>query len=314
MILVTGGAGFIGSHVNFLLNEAGWETVVFDNLSRGSVQAIRNSRFIEGDLRDKGALKRLFATWPIHTVMHFAALTDVGESMRNPALYFENNTEGTLNLVEAMLEAHVFRLIFSSTAAVYGMPEQDRVDEDHPLKPINPYGESKLEVEKALKNYSEKTPLKYVSLRYFNAAGGDPHGVLKNYKTHENNLIPLLLRAVKKGEELTVFGNDWPTPDGTCLRDYIHVYDLASAHLLALQCEECQIFNLGNGRGFSVMEVIRAAEKVLKTQIPYKIGPRREGDPAQLIANWEKAERLLKWRPRYPELEKIIFDAASALT
>lgn len=313
MILVTGGAGFIGSHVNLALNEAGYETVILDNLSRGSKKAVLKGTFIHGDLSDKGELDRLFNRYPIKTVMHFAALTDVGESVRKPELYFKNNTEGTLNLLESMRRANVTRFIFSSTAAVYGIPLQEFLREDHPLKPINPYGESKLLVEKALENLSKTTPLTYVSLRYFNAAGGDPAGRLKNHKTHENNLIPLLLRSLREGRELTVFGADWPTPDGTCLRDYIHVQDLACAHLLALNCEKSSVFNLGNGRGFSVKEVIEAAEKALRRKIPYKIGPRRAGDPPRLVADSQKAQKELLWKPRFTELEKIIVDAERAL-
>lgn len=318
MILVTGGAGFIGSYVNFLLNQRGIDSLVLDNLSRSfcskESKAFDHKRFVKGDLRDKEGLKRLFRDYPIRAVMHFAALTDVGESVREPALYFENNVQGSLNLIEAMLEAHIFKFIFSSTAAVYGVPRQDLITEVHPLEPINPYGAGKCQVEKALQTYSETTPLTYVNFRYFNAGGGDPTGRLKNTKTHHNNLIPLLLTAVREKREIAVFGDDWPTPDGTCIRDYIHIHDIAEAHILALTYEKSNTFNLGNGQGFSVKEVIHTAERVLQQKIPYHIAPRRPGDPARLVADSKKAQCELGWHPQYPELEKIILDAAKALT
>lgn len=313
MILITGGAGFIGSHVNLLLQEAGYKTLVMDNLSRGSTKALLGTPFIEGDLLDKKFLNQLFKSYKIATVMHFAALTDVGESCENPEIYFKNNTEGSLNLIEAMLENGVKKFIFSSTAAVYGWPEQDLINENHPLNPINPYGISKLKVEEELKNLSDAGKLLYVSLRYFNAAGGDPHGILKNNKPRDNNLIPIILKALRDDKEVTVFGDDWETPDGTCLRDYIHVSDLASAHLLALESPESAIYNLGNGKGFSVKEVIETTEKVLKKKVKWKVGPKRAGDPAKLVADSRKAQKELRWKPRFQELEKIILDAHRAL-
>lgn len=313
MILITGGAGFIGSHVNLLIQEAGYQTVVFDNLSRGSKKALLGGTFVEGDLLDKEKLRFVFKNYPIEAVMHFAALTDVGESVQKPELYFENNTQGSFNLLEAMLEAGVHRFIFSSTAAVYGNPQQDKITEDHPLQPVNPYGLSKLKVEERLAELSKTTPLTYVSLRYFNAAGGDPHQILKNHKAKENNIIPLLLKASREGKEITLFGDDWPTPDGSCIRDYIHVSDLASAHLLALNHPGSHIFNLGNGQGHSVKEVIYTAEKILKKKVDYKVGPRRDGDPAVLVADSTKARNELFWKPRFPELDKIILDAHQAL-
>lgn len=310
-ILVTGGAGFIGSHVNLLLNEAGFKTLVFDNLSRGDIRSIKGGAFIEGELEEVG---EVFKNHKIDAVIHFAALTDVGESVANPLLYYKNNVTGTLRLLEAMQQSGTDKIIFSSSAAVYGIPESIPITEKAPIAPINPYGKTKAMIESVLADLS----LKSISLRYFNAAGGDPHGILKNYKKKENNLIPLLLKGLKENKVLTVYGNDYDTPDGTCIRDYIHVSDLASAHLLALkrllEGGESGQFNLGIGRGFSVLEVIQAAEKSLKRKIPYSIGPRRPGDPARLIADSQKAKRELRWEPRHLDLEKIILDAWNALT
>ena len=310
-ILVTGGAGFIGSHVNLLLNEAGFKTLVFDNLSRGDTRSIKGGTFIEGDLDEVG---EVFKTHKIDAVIHFAALTDVGESVANPLLYYKNNVTGTIRLLEAMQKAGTDKIIFSSSAAVYGIPTAIPIIESAPIAPINPYGKTKAMIESVLADL----PLKSISLRYFNAAGGDPHGILKNYKKKENNLIPILLKGLKAGNTLTVYGDDYDTPDGTCIRDYIHVSDIASAHLLALkrllEGGESGQFNLGIGRGFSVLEVIQAAEKSLKRKIPYTIGPRRPGDPARLIADSQKAKKELQWEPRHLDLEKIILDAWNALT
>ncbi|MFN4174437.1 MAG: UDP-glucose 4-epimerase GalE [Parachlamydiaceae bacterium] len=310
-ILVTGGAGFIGSHVNLLLNEAGYQTIVYDNLSRGDTKSIKGGVFIEGDLAD---IDGLFKNHKIDAVIHFAALTDVGESVINPLLYYNNNVLGTLRLLDAMQKNGVDKIIFSSSAAVYGIPDEIPITEKARVSPINPYGKTKAMIESVLADL----PIKSISLRYFNAAGGDPHGILKNYKKKENNLIPLLLRGLKEGKTLQVYGSDYDTPDGTCIRDYIHVSDLASAHLLALnrllEGGKTDQFNLGIGRGFSVLEVIEAAERTLKRKVPYTIGPRRPGDPARLIADSHKAKKELFWEPRYVELEKIILDAWNALT
>lgn len=310
-ILVTGGAGFIGSHVNLLLNEAGFKTLVFDNLSRGDTRSVKGGTFIEGDLADVG---EVFKNYKIDAVLHFAALTDVGESVVNPLLYYKNNVTGTLHLLEAMKSSGTDKIIFSSSAAVYGIPQTLPITENSPIAPINPYGKTKAMIESVLADL----PIKSVSLRYFNAAGGDPHGILKNYKKKENNLIPLLLKGLKEGRTLTVYGDDYDTPDGTCIRDYIHVSDLATAHLLALkrilEGGDSGQFNLGIGHGFSVLEVIRAAEIGLKRKIPYTVGPRRPGDPARLIADSQKARKELRWEPRHLDLEKIILDAWNALT
>lgn len=310
-ILVTGGAGFIGSSVNLLLNEAGFKTIVYDNLSRGDSRSVKGGLFIEGDLFD---IESVFKEHKIDAVMHFAAFTDVGESVQHPLLYYKNNFVGTLALLEAMEKHNVDKLIFSSTAAVYGIPTQVPISENAPINPINPYGHSKAMVEQVLNDLKS---IRSICLRYFNAAGGDPHGIIKNYKKKENNLIPILLNSLKNNSELVVFGDDYNTPDKTCIRDYIHVADLAQAHLLALdalmQGAPSAFYNLGNGKGYSVLEVIQTAEKVLKRPISYQIGPRRPGDPAVLTADSRKAIQALNWKPRFPELEKIILDASKAL-
>lgn len=310
-ILVTGGAGFIGSSVNLLLNEAGFKTIVYDNLSRGDSRSVKGGLFIEGDLFD---IESVFKEHKIDAVMHFAAFTDVGESVQHPLLYYKNNFVGTLALLEAMEKHSVDKLIFSSTAAVYGIPTQVPISENAPINPINPYGHSKAMVEQVLNDLKS---IRSIRLRYFNAAGGDPHGIIKNYKKKENNLIPILLNSLKNNSELVVFGDDYNTPDKTCIRDYIHVADLAQAHLLALdalmQGAPSAFYNLGNGKGYSVLEVIQTAEKVLKRPISYQIGPRRPGDPAVLTADSRKAIQALNWKPRFPELEKIILDASKAL-
>lgn len=310
-ILVTGGAGFIGSSVNLLLNEAGFKTIVYDNLSRGDSRSVKGGLFIEGDLFD---IESVFKEHKIDAVMHFAAFTDVGESVQHPLLYYKNNFVGTLALLEAMEKHNVDKLIFSSTAAVYGIPTQVPINENAPINPINPYGHSKAMVEQVLNDLKS---IRSIRLRYFNAAGGDPHGIIKNYKKKENNLIPILLNSLKNNSELVVFGDDYNTPDKTCIRDYIHVADLAQAHLLALdalmQGAPSAFYNLGNGKGYSVLEVIQTAEKVLKRPISYQIGPRRPGDPAVLTADSRKAIQALNWKPRFPELEKIILDASKAL-
>lgn len=308
-ILITGGAGFIGSQVNLLLNEVGYETVIFDNLKRSDKRTVVAGELFQGDLLDKQALKQVFSLYPIDAVLHFAGLIDVGESWKWPFMYYENNTVGSLNLFEEMQAAGVKHLIFSSTAALYGYPQSSLIREDHSIAPINPYGRTKWMVEEMLKDLH----LNYIALRYFNAAGGDPHGMIKNYKTRESNLIPLVLKAAKGEQDLTIYGDDYETPDGTCIRDYIHVADLAQAHLLALQKllsdQESTVYNLGNGAGFSVKQVIETAEKVLKQRIPYQIGPRRVGDPPVLVADSTKAHIELKWKPRYSNLDKIIADA-----
>lgn len=315
-ILITGGAGFIGSQVNLLLNDAGYETVILDNLSTGDAKAVLSGTLITGDLKDSELLNHIFSTYPIAAVIHFAALTDVGESVRNPAIYYATNVTATLNLLDAMMAHGVKKLIFSSSAAVYGIPTNEMVTENSPTLPINPYGETKLIVEKVLRDYRIAYGLEYCCLRYFNAAGGDPSGKLKHFKKKENNLIPLVLNAIKAQGTITVNGTDYPTSDGTCLRDYIHVADLGLAHIQALQKlftgKVAACYNLGNGKGFTVNEVIKASEEVTGQKVETIFGPRRDGDPPILLANAQKAFADLGWQPQYPELHTIIEDAWKA--
>lgn len=307
-ILITGGAGFIGSTVNLLLNDVGFETIILDNLSTSSPQTIVKGKLIIGDLSDRNLLNQIFNEHSITAVMHFAAATNVGESVKNPAFYYRNNVINSLILLEAMQEARVRYLIFSSTAAVYGIPEGHLL-ENSPCYPINPYGESKLMVERILKNYQSSYGLESCALRYFNAAGGDPLGRLK-YGTKKENLIPIILNCLLENKPLIVNGMDYPTSDGTCIRDYIHVADIGNAHILALKKllngKASLCYNLGNKKGFSILEVIKAAEEVTGRSLKVVIGPRRPGDPPQLIANAEKAEKELEWKPLYPEIKKMI--------
>lgn len=317
-ILIAGGAGFIGSHVAKMLERRGYRPVVFDNLSSGSQKAIGDIPFILGDLARTEDLDLAFKKFPFNAVMHFAALIDVGESVVNPLKYYVHNVSYTLNLIEAMQRHNVNALIFSSSAAIFGLPQQPRINEDHPCRPINPYGETKLMVEKILRDCDTAYGLKSSCLRYFNAAGGDPLGEVKNFKRKEANLIPLVLRHLKNpSQPVTIFGADYPTPDGTCIRDYIHLEDLGTAHILALEqllkTNVSTNYNLGNGNGFSVREVIRAAKSVTGLKVSVIEGSRRAGDPAQLIADARKARRELGWTPHYT-LEQMIAHAWQAFT
>lgn len=309
-ILITGGAGFIGSHVNKILHDQGFQTVVIDNLSHGSQEAVINGTFIEGSIADTSLLNKIFSDFSIDAVMHFAALTQVGESMSDPAKYYINNVADTLYLLEAMRSHRVNTLIFSSSAAVYGLPQQHRITEEHPCLPINVYGESKLMVEKILIDYDRAYGLKSSCLRYFNAAGGDPTGQLKNIRSAEANLIPIILNRLSEKKPITIFGTDYPTPDGTCVRDYIHIYDLGIAHILALRKlfrdRISTIYNLGNGDGYSVLEVIKTIEMVTNLKVSAIEGARRPGDPAILVADAHKAKQELGWQPKYPSLKTII--------
>lgn len=316
-VLVVGGAGFIGSTINQMLYRAGYETVVFDNLSRGYRAAVRAGTFVEGDLGDAEALEKLFKQHHFDAVMHFAALIDVGESVRDPAAYYLNNVAYTLQLLQTMVRHNVKTLIFSSSAAIYGVPHEIPLTEQHPCSPINPYGETKWMVEKILQDFDAAYGLKSCCLRYFNAAGGDPLGEVKHPQLKSGNLIPLVLRSLKTAGQIKINGTDYATPDGTCVRDYIHIDDLGAAHIRAMeklwQGGASAAYNLGNGQGFSVKEVIRAAEKVTGKRVNAVEGPRRPGDPAILVADASKAARELGWRPRYPELEMMITHAWEAI-
>lgn len=313
-ILVCGGAGYIGAHMVRCLLAQGRPVLVFDNLSSGHRGAVAGARLVEGDLRDRSALQAIFAEHRIAAVMHFCARSLVGESMVQPYAYYDNNVVGTLNLLAAMQQAGVGKLVFSSTAAVFGHPLAEVIDEDHPTVPINPYGASKLMVERMLADAAGAYGLRSVALRYFNAAGADPGGAIGESHDPETHLIPNVLRsALGHGTGLKVFGTEYSTPDGTCIRDYIHVIDLATAHLQALHFMEdhsgAYTFNLGNGQGFSVLEIIASARRVTGMDIPFEVAPRREGDPAVLIASSRKAREVLGWRPEYTDIEHIISTA-----
>lgn len=312
-ILVTGGAGYIGSYVNKMLNQVGYQTIVLDNLSRGNRHAVQNGIFIHKDLADTEGLRQLFQDYPIDAVMHFAASTDVGESVRDPSKYYFNNACNTYNLLVAMKNANIHQFIFSSTAAIFGKPLNEKINEEHPCNPINPYGESKWMVEKMLRDFSQAYGLKYGCLRYFNAAGGDPEGKIKHQLPKCSNLIPLILQSLKNDHStVTIYGNDYPTRDGTCIRDYIHIDDLGKAHLLLLEKllsgAPSTSYNLGNGNGFSVREVINAVEKTLQKKVRVIEGPRRPGDPPILLAESKKASIELGWTPQY-ELKDMILHA-----
>jgi UDP-glucose 4-epimerase len=311
VILITGGAGYIGSHVVKELRPQGYRPVVYDNLSTGHQWAVRKDELIEGDLEDQGYVQETLHKEKPLAVMHFAGSALVGESIERPELYFRNNVINTLNLLEAMLTSEVQYFIFSSSAAVYGNPHQIPVPEDHPLEPVNPYGEGKAFVEKALRWYEEAHDLRHISLRYFNAAGADPEGELGEEHEPETHLIPRILEVtLEKRPSIEIYGTDYDTPDGTCIRDYIHVTDLAQAHILALEAlldsASSRVYNLGNQRGFSVREVIEVARGVTGHPIPIKESPRRPGDPPVLVASSERIKKELNWKPRYDDLQVII--------
>jgi UDP-glucose 4-epimerase len=310
-VLVCGGAGYIGSHMVRHLLTQGHQATVFDNLSSGHREAVGSARLVVGDLLDRQALAALFGDVQFDAVMHFCARSLVGESVEQPYAYYENNVSGTLNLLQAMRAAKVGRLVFSSTAAVFGQPQAPLIDEAHPTSPINPYGASKLMVERILADAHRAYGLRSVALRYFNAAGADPSGEIGESHQPETHLIPNVLRAtLGQGGSLKVFGDDYETPDGTCVRDYVHVNDLAAAHLQALSFMESRdgahVFNLGNGQGFTVLQVIEAARRITGVNIPFERAPRRAGDPAVLVASSARARELLGWIPRYLEIDHII--------
>lgn len=317
MILVTGGAGYIGSHAVLALQQAGYEVLVLDNLSNGHQELVEQGlkvKPIVGDICDRPLLDQLFAAYPITAVMHFAAFIAVGESVADPGRYYRNNVVGTLTLLEAMVAASVKQLVFSSTCALYGNPKFIPITEDHPQDPISPYASSKQMVERILADFDTAYGLKSVRFRYFNAAGADPGGLLGEDHQPETHLIPLvLLAALGRGESLSILGTDYPTSDGTCVRDYIHVSDLAQAHVLGLKYLQTggasDVFNLGNGSGFSVREVIAAAQQVTQTTIQVVERDRRPGDPPILVGSSEKARKVLHWQPQYADLNQILTHA-----
>jgi UDP-glucose 4-epimerase len=311
LVLVTGGAGYIGSHTNKLLHRQGYDTIVYDNLARGHKECCKWGTFVPGDLADRDGLRTLFQKNRVAAVMHFAAYTCVAESTASPERYYRNNVANTLNLLSAMIEHGVRFLVFSSTCAVYGNPRDIPISEDHPLAPISPYGRSKNMVETILQDCSEAHGMRYASLRYFNAAGADPEGETGEWHDPETHLIPLVLdAALGRREEVKIFGTDYDTPDGTCIRDYIHVTDLADAHVTALEyltrTGASDVFNLGNGNGFSVRQVIDAACDVTGRPIRVEEVGRRPGDPGTLIGSSDKARKVLGWRPRFTDLSGII--------
>ena len=316
-ILVTGGAGYIGSHTVYALKRNGYKVIVLDNLVYGHrdlVESVLKVELIEGDTSDRQLLDELFSSRDITAVMHFSAYAYVGESVKDPAKYYRNNVIGTLVLLEAMLAASVKQFVFSSTCATYGVPKTVPIPEDHPQNPINPYGESKLMVEKILSDFNNAYDLRSVRFRYFNAAGADPSGLLGEDHNPETHLIPLVLQtALGKRESISIFGTDYPTSDGTCVRDYIHVNDLADAHVLGLEYllkgGDSAVFNLGNGNGFSVKEVIQAAEQVTGKSIKAIECDRRPGDPPALIGSSDRARQILGWKPKYSNIQDIIAHA-----
>ncbi len=310
-ILVVGGAGYIGSHMVKKLAKAGNDVITLDNLSYGYRDAVKYGEFVEGDLGDDSVLDSIFKTGDIDAVMHFAGFIQVGESMKKPSMYYHNNVSNTLVLLDAMLRHEVKNFIFSSTAAIFGEPEYTPIDEKHIKQPINPYGHSKLMIEQVLDDYDAAYGLRATCLRYFNAAGADPDGELGERHVPETHLIPLILQAASgRREDIKVFGDDYETNDGTCVRDYIHINDLCDAHLLALQKmmkdDQSARYNLGNGKGFSVKQVIDVAKEVSGNDFKVSIEPRRAGDPAVLVADASLAKQALNWQPEFAELKDIV--------
>ena len=310
-MLVVGGAGYIGSHMVMLLVSKNEEVTTFDNLSAGYRDAVLGGNFIQGDLSDRECLDEVLRKGQFDAVMHFASHIQVGESITSPSKYYTNNVTNTQNLLDAMVRHDVKYFIFSSTAAIFGEPQYVPIDEVHDKKPINPYGRTKLIVEQMLEDYERAYGLKFVALRYFNAAGADPEGRIGERHDPETHLLPLILQAVSgRRSNITVFGRDYDTPDGTCIRDYIHICDLCDAHMLALESlmktGYSGAFNLGNGNGFSVQEVIDTAASVTGCKVPVEYGERRVGDPARLVADSQQARKQLAWKPNYSSLETIV--------
>ncbi len=314
MILICGGAGYIGSHVNKHLNREGYETVVFDNLIYGHKEAVKWGLFDKGDLSNISDIETVFDKYPIHAVFHFAAYAYVGESVNEPEKYYYNNVVNTLNLLKVMRKHGCNRIVFSSTCATYGEPEKVPILEDMPQNPINPYGSTKLMIERVFRDYSKAYGLNYVVLRYFNAAGADPECELGESHVPETHLIPLVLDAASgRRNSIEVFGSDYDTPDGSCIRDYIHVADLAEAHLLALRYLErgnpSDFFNLGNEQGTSVLEVIDSVRRITGKDFRVMMEPRRPGDPAVLVGSSRKAKKVLGWKPKYSDIDTIVAHA-----
>lgn len=310
-ILVTGGAGYIGSHTVKLLSEKGYDVLVFDNLSTGKRESVLGARLVEGDMLNMGDLRAAFSEYKPDAVIHFAAKIVVPESVQYPLKYYTNNVLGTLNVLRVMEEFGVDKFIFSSTAAVYGEPEVMPLGEDTPLAPINPYGQGKAMVEGVLRDISAAGALKYVALRYFNVAGADPGGELGETKEDATHLITMCVRtAAGKRDKLSIFGTDYPTPDGTCIRDYIHVMDLAQAHILALEHllagGASDVFNCGYGAGYSVKEMVEETQRVTGVDFPVELAERRAGDPAELVADSSKIKEKLSWTPKYDDIGFII--------
>jgi UDP-glucose 4-epimerase len=319
VLLVTGGAGYVGSHAVLALAAAGYDVVVYDDLSAGHPEAVdaiarrfpsRSIRLIRGDIGDGAAVVSALRESGASAVLHFAARLLVGESVREPLRYYRTNVSGTLTLLTAMADAGVKRFVFSSTAATFGEPVSTPIDETHPQRPINAYGETKLAVERALPHLERAFGLRWVVLRYFNAAGADPGGDIGEDHDPEEHLIPRALAALSGGPPLTVFGQDYPTPDGTCVRDFVHVADLADAHIAALRSLEASgpsaAYNLGNGQGASVRDLLTSVERVTGRRVPHQVGPRRAGDPAWLVASSERIRRELNWTPRFGRLDTIV--------
>jgi UDP-glucose-4-epimerase GalE len=312
-ILVTGGAGYIGSHTRYYLEKRGHSVIVVDNLTRGYRQAVPSAILRVLDTRDKQGIIDLIKNERVEAVIHFAAYIAVGESTAAPELYFTNNVGGSLTLFDAMIEAGVKRVVFSSTAAAYGNPQKVPIPEDELIAPINPYGESKVMVERVLEWLDRFREFRSIRLRYFNACGAEPEAGLGERHDPETHLIPLVLRAAQTGKPVTLFGDDYPTADGTCIRDYIHVSDLAEAHILAIESlvngGKSDVFNVGTGTGHSVKQILTAAEQVTGKRVPFTIGPRREGDPPELVADPTKLQKALAWKPTRTDLERIVRDA-----
>jgi UDP-glucose-4-epimerase GalE len=309
-VLVTGGAGYIGSHACKALQRAGYQVVVFDNFVAGHRAAVRYGELVEGDITDVDAVRGALRRFGVGAVMHFAAFLDVGESVREPSKYYRNNVVGAVGVLEAMAAERVAAFVFSSTCATYGEPVETPITESHPQQPINSYGESKLAVERALPHFERAYGIHWAALRYFNAAGADPDGEIGEDHSPEIHLIPRAIEAATGGRPLQVFGNDYPTPDGTCLRDYIHVADLAAAHVRALEAivetGKSGAYNLGTGHPHSVLQVITAVERATGRTVPWSIAPRRPGDPAVLYAAPQKAQTELHWKPGLPSLDDIV--------